>query len=255
MLVYQLLQSYASLCGLYATQYGGLAFQSAPGDFTDWMKDLWGSETTIKEIQDMDDPSSDVFAYRLGNYLACRAHALAKADYIKLPKYSLESKLFKPYFNVLDTLTIRSQTLTQPIPSDLFKEMQSLRVITMVDVAMDNTEIPKNISTCKFLEIIVLSNIRGLRQLPKDMLCPPNLASIYIDNCPIMSLDLTWPSASKMTSLTLRGLLIEKIPAGIGNLSMLEDLRLDYNPISTLPVEIEKLTNLKNLSVKGMFYD
>lgn len=213
---------------------------------------MWGRETTIKEIHDMTDPLEEVFAYRLGNYLACRAHGLCKADYIKLPNYSLEGKLYKPYISVVDALSIRSQSLSQPIPSDMFRVMMNLRSISIVDVTLDNTEIPKDIAMCKSLEIIIWSNIRGLTKLPKDVFCPPNLTSVYIDNCPIKSLDITWPTSSKMRSLTLRGLLVENIPAGIGNFAILEELRLDYNPLTTLPMEIEKLTCLKLLSVKGI---
>jgi Leucine-rich repeat (LRR) protein len=59
------------------------------------------------------------------------------------------------------------------------------------------------------------------------------------------------PVNKGLTSLTLKGLLIQDIPAGLGNLKELLELNLDYNPITTLPKEIESLTKLKHLSVKG----
>jgi Leucine-rich repeat (LRR) protein len=58
----------------------------------------------------------------------------------------------------------------------------------------------------------------------------------------VNKLDIDWPVNKGLTSLTLKGLLIQDIPAGLGNLKELLELNLDYNPITTLPKEIESLT-------------
>ena len=249
-MLYQLLQSYTSLCGIYATQFGGLSRQTSPDNHGDWIKELWDGNAEIKDITAQIEPDEKGFI-RLSNYLACKAHALCRADHINLPRYSLEAENYSPYEKMVYQLIIRSQKLSTPIPSNLFNIFMTMRIISIVDITLKDTEIPVGLASCKSLEVLIWSNIRGLAKVPKDVLQAPKLTTVYIHNCPITSLDFDWPTGNNIKSLTLKGLSIDTIPAGIGNLTGLEELNLDYNPITTLPKELEKLISLRQLSVKG----
>ncbi|CAG2199986.1 unnamed protein product [Mytilus edulis] len=88
--------------------------------------------------------------------------------------------------------------------------------------------------------------------MPKDILRAPALSTFYLHNCPIRKLDIEWPASTTLTSLSLKGLLIQEVPKEIAKLSELNDLNLDCNPIFTLPDELGHLKKLKHLSAKGI---
>lgn len=186
-----------------------------------------------------------------GHILACRAHAYSRGDYVPIPDYSLESAYYEPYQQFAETLTVQSQPLNT-LPSNLWTTFKNLRVMSIVNVDLYDTHIlPSGISKCCNLEVLILANLKGITDLPKDIISGPAMTTFFIHNCPIRKLEFDWPVKNKLINLTLKGLLIEDIPANIGRLKDLEDLCLDYNPIASLPKEIENLTKLKFLSVKG----
>ncbi|CAC5389321.1 LRRK2 [Mytilus coruscus] len=187
-----------------------------------------------------------------GHILACRAHAYSRGDYVPIPNYSLESAYYEPYEQFAETLTVQSQTLNT-LPGNLLTTFKNLRVISIVNVALHDTHtFPSGVSKCNNLEVLILANLKGIVELPKDIISGPVMSTFFIHNCPVKKLDFDWPVKNKLTNLTLKGLLIEDIPANIGRLKDLEELCLDYNPITSLPKEIENLTKLRFLSVKGV---
>ncbi|VDI30258.1 Hypothetical predicted protein [Mytilus galloprovincialis] len=250
-LLFQLLQPYASLCGLFATQHGGLSSQGAPGDLIDWIADLVRDDVPMKQVRSGMTAEEPLFM-EYGHVLACRAHAYSRGDYVPIPDYSLESSYYEPYEQFAETLTVQSQNL-KILPSNLWTTFRNLRVMSIVNVDLDNTHIfPSGLSKCCNLEVLILANLKGITDLPKDIISGPVMTTFFIHNCPIRKLEFDWPVKNKLINLTLKGLLIEDIPANIGRLKDLEELCLDYNPITSLPKEIENLTKLKFLSVKGI---
>ncbi|CAG2236821.1 ISWI [Mytilus edulis] len=250
-LLFQLLQPYASLCGLFATQHGGLSSQGAPEDLLDWIADLVRDDVPMKQVRSGMTAEEPLFM-EYGHILACRAHAYSRGDYVPIPDYSLESSYYEPYEQFAETLTVQSQNL-KTLPSNLWTTFRNLRVMSIVNVDLDNTHIfPSGLSKCCNLEVLILANLKGITDLPKDIISGPVMSTFFIHNCPIRKIEFDWPVKNKLINLTLKGLLIEDIPPNIGRLKDLEDLCLDYNPIASLPKEIENLTKLKFLSVKGI---
>jgi Leucine-rich repeat (LRR) protein len=248
--MFQIMQPYASLCGIYATQHGGLSYQTGPDDLGTWVQDLCGEDVPIKKI-DSGMISDDSAFVSVGNILACKSHAYCNADFVKIPDFSLDSKFFKPYANFSQSLMIRDQKLNS-LPNDLLTIFNNLTVLSIDNVDLkDISEFPSGVSKCTNLEVLCLSSLKGIKRLPKDIISGPALSTFFLYNCPVNKLEIDWPVNKGLTSLTLKGLLIQDIPAGLGNLKELLELNLDYNPITTLPKEIESLTKLKHLSVKG----
>ncbi|XP_052093537.1 uncharacterized protein LOC127729717 [Mytilus californianus] len=258
-LLYQLIQPYASLCCIYSTQYGGLSYQHSPADYTDGIDDLYMEsqlEPSVIDNQSSDNMLEDTNKFkRVFNFLACKAHSngmFAQNLFTMLTEFTLEKQFYYPYSENLSTLLVNGVSLNT-LPDNVFQTFRKLKVFAITDVPMAKTPIfPSGISQCSNLEIVCLSSMHGLKELPSDVILGPALRVFHIYNIPIRKLDIDWPVSSLLTSLTLTGLLIEEVPVKISNLHRLEELILDYNPITSIPEEIGRLEKLKILSMKGI---
>lgn len=193
---------------------------------------------------------------RVLNFLACKAHSngMRAQNLFPLIRFSLEKEFYHPYSENLSTLLVNGVPL-DTLPDDVFQTFRKLKVFAITDVPMEKTPIfPSGMSKCTNLEIVFLSGMHGLKELPSDVILGPSLRIFHIYHIPIKKLNIDWPVSSLLTSLTLTGLLLEEVPVKISNLHRLEELILDYNPITSIPEEIGRLKKLKILSMKGSFY-
>ncbi|XP_071152762.1 uncharacterized protein [Mytilus edulis] len=257
-LLYQLIQPYASLCCIYSTQYGGLPYQQSPANYTDGIDDLYmDSQIALSVIDDQGSYTmmKDTNKFkRVLNFLACKAHSngMRAQNLFPLIRFSLEKEFYHPYSENLSTLLVNGVPL-DTLPDDVFKTFRKLKVFAITDVPMEKTPIfPSGMSKCTNLEIVFLSGMHGLKELPSDVILGPALRIFHIYHIPIKKLNIDWPVSSLLTSLTLTGLLLEEVPVKISNLHRLEELILDYNPITSIPEEIGRLKKLKILSMKGI---
>ena len=183
----------------------------------------------------------------------CKAHQLAlsgnEATYDK--SLTVEKEYFHPYSELVNAFSWDLPSLPS-LPKDFFSMLSNLQYFSLESSELSvDSNFPEGIGKLQGLETVVLNKL-GISELPKDMFIGPNLSNIECRNMPVKSLEsIEWPSSSLITRLSLSGLLIDHVPMGICHLSELRDLNLDYNPLSSLPVELGHLKKLRILSLRG----
>lgn len=252
--LYQLLQTYASLCSIYALQHGGLSNQPNPDNYSRELKRLMKDHPIPKNRDNNMMKDDNAFRNVSKYFLVCKAHdnqLFGQNLILHQEKFSLDEEYYTPYSEHLNTLLIEGVNLSS-LPKNVFETFKNIQALSLMDVPLDKMSVfPSGLSSCRFLEIFCLSGLKTITDVPKDVFHGRALRYVFFNNMPMKSLDIDWPISSLLTSLILTGLLIEKVPVGIGYLSNLEILILDNNPITTLPDELENLTQLKILSLRG----
>lgn len=253
-----MLQTYASLCSIYALQRGGLSNQLNPDYYSKKIRKMLKDKSYPKNKEN--NMLKDSYSFRpiSNHFLACKAHdnhLIMIGHNLRrrhIDKFSLDEEYYAPYSEHLNTILLEGVHMIS-IPNSVFRTFKNIQVLSIMDVVLDFSVFPNGISTCNDLEILCLGGIKTLKELSKDIFQSKALRTVFFNNLPVRYLNIDWPTSSLMTSLTLTGLLLEEVPVGIGCLSNLEILVLDSNPITSLPDELEKLTQLKILSLRGKY--
>ena len=185
--------------------------------------------------------------------VCCKPHAINHMLLTKTAvEITLDRKLFQPYSECITALYLRNCKLQ--FKEDFFHSMGNLQFLGLHSCARLTTEapikLPDRIRDCRQLEVVEIFQSE-VENVPVDLLKCSAMHTIECVGLPVKSLDLVWPSSSHLTELSLSSLSIQEVPKALGGLFQLETLNLDYNPISSLPTELDRLTKLKYLSVKG----
>ncbi|KAL8604081.1 hypothetical protein ACOMHN_024906 [Nucella lapillus] len=256
-----LLSVYASLCNLYAEQCGGLEYQMGLEE---------GTKTITKAIAHQEDGTHLKTAITVAtipdphclfkrNYFnhgkvcfttVCKAHLFA-IEPVLLPDgasyFSLE--YFQPYGETLNAFE-RALHEVKALPPNFFAHFPNLQVLYLQECNA-LTEVPPNISQCRQLEKMVVTDSQ-VTALPADLFEIPELMVLVLRNLPLTSLPSRVPTSSWLTHLVLRGLQLREVPPALGNLTELLKLDLNQNLLTTLPMELQKLQRLRVLKLCGM---
>ncbi|CAN6724662.1 unnamed protein product [Malus baccata var. baccata] len=136
--------------------------------------------------------------------------------------------------------------------------LEKLMYLNMKDCKNLRT-LPKNMCMLKSLETLILSGCSNLDGFPMEMKKMESLTVLEMDGIPVSEL---WPERSStilssfpcsLVELTLKGCSLsdDVFPTNLSNLSYLRSLRLDGNPICSMPVFIKSLRRLDDLSFLG----
>ena len=185
--------------------------------------------------------------------LCCKPHAINHMLLTKAAvEITLDRKLFQPYSDCITALYLRNCKLQ--FKEDFFHGMGNLQFLGLHSckrlTADAPIKLPDRIRDCRQLEVVGIFK-SDVENVPVDLLKCSAMHTIECVGLPVKSLDLVWPSSSHLTELSLSSLGIQEVPKALGGLFQLETFNLDYNPISSLPAELDRLTKLKYLSVKG----
>ncbi|XP_021366171.1 uncharacterized protein LOC110458668 [Mizuhopecten yessoensis] len=253
-LLYRLLQPYASLCGIYASQVGGLTNQENPINGTEKVNALIKGQDTPYIQKFNNEPTSDAekLVKNQRNY-TCKAHNLSiNGSESMFPKdMQLKYEYFEPYNELVNAFAWDLPELPS-LPKDFFSKFSNLECLFLSLCKLsENPTIPSGIAKCTSLENVSLRSL-GVSKLPADLLQGPALKSVTCSNMVVKEIKLDWPENSCLTKLILSGLVLSTLPSGISNLKSLRELILDNNVLTTLPDSLKDMPKLKVLSLKGI---
>lgn len=146
-------------------------------------------------------------------------------------------------FPNLETFTIKYSSIGF-LSEETLKYLNKVKKLSITETPLKN--FPKGLGSFEKLKELKLSDNK-LESLPEDFF-HSTATTICLDGNPIEKLpDI--PENSHLENLDVEGCEIEEIPESIGNALSMTSLVLDDTDISYLPKSIEKLKNLKILSV------
>ncbi|XP_060065175.1 uncharacterized protein LOC132545509 [Ylistrum balloti] len=253
-LLYRLVQPYASLCGIYASQVGGLPNQENPVNGSEKITTLIKGQDTPYLQKFKNEPSSDAekLVKHQRNY-TCKAHNLSiNGSQSMFPKNTqLKYEYFEPYNGLVNAFSWDFPELPS-LPKDFFSKFSNLECLFLAQCKLsENPVIPSGIVNCTSLENVSLRSL-GVSKLPADLLNGPALKSVTCSNMVVKEIKFDWPDNSRLTKLILSGLVLTSLPTGISSLKSLKELILDNNILTSLPATLKDLPKLKVLSLKGI---
>lgn len=256
----RLLQVYTSLCHIYAEQHGGLEYQLPFETGTDLIINaISHSDNHVRESVTMDLMKDPHLLFKLKftvkPFTICKAHVICLESIRTLSfadNFQFHLEHFEPYEETINVIDRELRDL-KLLPSDFFIRFPNLQIFVLNKCNM-LSEIPPDISKCRFLEKLELKE-SAIKTLPADLFEVPELMEVKLMSLPLSSLPHKVIEYSWMTNLTLSGLQLTAVPPSLGNLTELIELSLDNNQLTDLPLELEKLQRLRILRLCGKLED
>ncbi|XP_033743245.1 uncharacterized protein LOC117329409 isoform X2 [Pecten maximus] len=253
-LLYRLLQPYASLCGVYASQVGGLTNQENPVSGSEKITNLIKGQDTPYLVKFKNEPLTDAEKLiKIQRNYTCKAHNLSINGSASTypPNMQLKYEYFEPYNELVNAFSWDLPELPS-LPKDFFSKFSNLECLFLAQCKLaENPVIPSGIAKCTSLENVSLRGL-GVTKLPADLLQGPALKSVTCSNMVVKEIKFDWPDNSRLTKLVLSGLVLSTLPPGISSIKSLKELILDNNVLTSLPDTLKDLPKLKVLSLKGI---
>ena len=253
-----LLNVYASLCHIYAEQWGGLEYQLSLDHGSDTVnKAISHNDTSIQNTVNSAQMVDPHCLFRRRFYLqskvcyttVCKAHLLTiEPVLISEAASSFSLDYFEPYGETINAME-RCLHDIKALPSDFFGKFSNIQVLQLSECDK-LTEIPPKISKCCQLEKLVVED-SAVTTLPADLFEISELMVLELRNLPLSSLPSNVPTSGWLTKLILSGLQLLEIPPALGNLTELVELDLNHNALSDLPMDLQKLQRLRVLHLCG----
>ncbi|CAG5122482.1 unnamed protein product, partial [Candidula unifasciata] len=223
-LMKSLVHTYAAQCHLFAEQHGGIMYTATPEN---------GSQIISSCVEHMDD------------------NIVKKTDKVTEFLYfsSDESELFTPYEETINLIVCEVPRVTT-LRTDFYSFFPNLQYLELQSCEQLK-QLPDGISKCLRLEMLSLKN-SAVEALPADLFQSPSLLRLHCVDLKVQILPTTVIDPSPITELILANLLLTSVPKEVGNLSNLEYLNLNSNPLEMLPMELKLLTKLKTLLLCGI---
>ncbi|KAL4230338.1 hypothetical protein ACF0H5_010721 [Mactra antiquata] len=251
-LLYSMLQTYTSLCGIYAASWGGTKYAQI-NDMRPIYKTIKHEDKHLQAPDDENYLNPHILLDNQLGFSVCKAHYMNMcSDEFDENKMEFKYEYFEPYGELV-TLFHWSHSKLEKLPEDFFKRFSNLLVFNLgyPGVKMSKFKsLPHGIAEAKKLKNIQVIET-AMETLPDDMFMGKELDTVMCVNMPIKKLPTQYPKDSKLQKLALSGLLVKQIPAEMSNLSEIKDLDLCHNPLTSIPDDLKHLVKLTKLSLEG----
>ncbi|XP_052813517.1 uncharacterized protein LOC128240741 isoform X2 [Mya arenaria] len=259
-LLHRMLQSYASLCGIYSTTWGGIQCTKDSGEKKIKYSVQHADGKIVKRLSDMkadhESAKSELSEQSLVKAIdsfVCKAHYYSHSKEMTDHMISLDYEDFTPYAEfVTDFHWVHSSLET--IPDDFFEkfpQLEKFKLGHLWERMPKIVKLPGGVNKAKKLRLIELTNLE-IESLPEDIFMSESVMWITVVGCPVKELPNSWPESSPLKVLVLQGLKLTSLPEQISHLNNLRELELCYNQLSSLPDSLAELKNLTMLKLIGV---
>ena len=252
-LLFSLVHQFAALSSLFAAQYGGLPNQSNPTSGTKAVLQLIQGQPLINyEGNPVTDPNNLI---QHSSLCICKAHKLAMAttDSDLQGDLDLTEDLFAPYMENINSVHLDFHQEVK-FPANFFTMMPNLENFSLNGLSFQGKSfLSSDIASLKELRYINLKYVK-VNDLPTSLFRGENIKQGHIEGVTlgrVSNIMTRFSKTYRITRLTLRDVNMKELPSEIKNLSLLEELNLDHNPLTRLPTSLKELKKLQVLSIQG----